>query len=343
MSRLLTCLTIAVVSFFAISPARADVFGIATLVAPPFVADADAQTLTGSWVAYQLDVMTDDGANITAIDVSQAAARGIFGTFHQQQLLFPAPADTPSGDPATAKSDTHLTPLTGALTGEASAEDNNGTNASNMVDNAFFNYGTGTFLTGAWGIPGASQSDTAKLAYIVIPTGSESSLNIIGSIATSTGTFSLDEMDFDFGGDPNGPANTPPTVDDLFPGEAGFDQHTLATLTNPASYQMQGTDAEDGDDANLDWTLNTFTGPFSNGGNPLPGSSNGNQMLSPTGLFTWDPTGSGRGYYFAGVTVMDSGGLMDTGILRVQVPEPGAFVLAGLSLIGVFASRRRLS
>ena len=147
-----------------------------------------------------------------------------------------------------------------------------------------------------------------------------------------------------FGGDPNGGENTPPTVDNLFPGEVTFDQHTLATATTPASYQMQGTDAEDGDDANLDWELNTFTGPFAiDGVTPLFGTGNGAQALSPTGLFTWDPTGSALGFYFAGVTVTDSGGLMDTGILRVQVPEPGVLVLAGIGLIGIVASRRRLS
>jgi hypothetical protein len=146
------------------------------------------------------------------------------------------------------------------------------------------------------------------------------------------------------GGDPNGGENTPPTVDDLFPGEVTFDQHTLATATTPASYQLQGTDAEDGDDANLDWALNTFTGPFAiDGVTPLPGTGNGAQALSSAGLFTWDPTGSALGFYFAGVTVTDSGGLMDTGILRVQVPEPGVLVLAGIGLIGIVASRRRLS
>ncbi len=177
--------------------AQAGVIGVATLVAPPFVADADGQTLTDpTWVAYQLSLVTDDGSNITAIDVSQGAGRGIFATFHQQQLLFPAAADTPNGAPNTLQSDSHLTPITGALTGEASAEDNNGVNASNMVDNPFFNYGTGTFLTGAWGIPGPSQSDTAQLAYIVIPVGSEPSINIQISVASANGTFVLDESAF---------------------------------------------------------------------------------------------------------------------------------------------------
>jgi hypothetical protein len=169
--------------------------------------------------------------------------------------------------------------------------------------------------------------------------------NVWPNIGATTVVTANTAFNIVMGVDPNEPGeNTPPTVDNLFPGEATFDQHTLATFTNPASYQMQGTDAEDGDDANLDWELNTFTGPFAiDGVTPLPGTGNGAQALSSTGLFTWDPTGSALGFYFAGVTVTDSGGLMDTGILRVQVPEPGVLVLAGIGLIGIVASRRRLS
>lgn len=134
-------------------------------------------------------------------------------------------------------------------------------------------------------------------------------------------------------------ANTPPVVTDLFAGE-DWDQETQAFNGTPASYQLQATDTEDGDDENLSWTLDGFTGPFDAGGNPIAGAGNGNQTVSSTGLFEWDPTGSTNGYYFAAVTVEDSGALTDSGILRVQVPEPSTMLLAGLSLVGVFARRR---
>ncbi len=137
-----------------------------------------------------------------------------------------------------------------------------------------------------------------------------------------------------------GTTDNDPVVTDLFPAET-YDQSIIATQANPASYQMQGTDVEDGNDANLGWQLDSFTGPFHLAGGVLPGTGNGAQSLSGTGTFSWDPTGSAHGFYFAGVTVTDSDGGTDTGILRVQVPEPGTIALASFALIGIVACRRR--
>ena len=189
-------------------------------------------------------------------------------------------------------------------------------------------------LLGQLTLPGANALSMEELEAV-----------LSGSAALFTGTdvFEVENptsisiiLELGMGGE-----NTPPTFQDNNPCCSEFDQIIQATRLTPASYQMKGQDAEDGNDANLDWTLDTFDGPFSFAGNPLPRPGNGDQTLSPSGLFEWDPSGSGRGYYFGGVTVMDNGGLTDMGILRVQVPEPGTFILAGLSLVGIFASRRR--
>jgi hypothetical protein len=113
------------------------------------------------------------------------------------------PDSSPVGPPANGRGDSHLTPIAGALIGSAPSEDNN-VSASPLPDTFVpfvggFDYGAGSFLTGAWGIPGASQTDTADLAYIVIPTGSElddSTLSVVIQVATSNGTFTIGRTAF---------------------------------------------------------------------------------------------------------------------------------------------------
>jgi PEP-CTERM motif len=160
---------------------------------------------------------------------------------------------------------------------------------------------------------------------------------------TTTADAGGEQFFFEYGSDANNPENTPPSVDNLFPGDSTSDQHTVATHTTPASYQLQGTDAEDLESA-LTWSLQGFSGPFQiDGTTPIAGSPQGTPAVSSAGLFTWSPGTSPKGFYFADVRVQDTGGLTGDGVLRVQVPEPCTMALVGLSLIGVFASRRWLS
>jgi hypothetical protein len=134
--------------------------------------------------AYLLTATTTDPNEvISAVDVSFA------GSFHQRwndsddDGVF---EPSPSGNSTAHNGDSRLTPITGALVGSAPTENNTGTGSS-LPDTATRDYGLGTTLAGAWGIPGASQTGTATLGYVVIPDGSVATLTY--AIATSVGTF----------------------------------------------------------------------------------------------------------------------------------------------------------
>ncbi len=184
-------LPVALVALSLSSVANAAVIGVVTqLPVPPF--NAPDTALLG-FSAYQLDVQTiDPSDSITAVDVF------LGGQFHQRwsDVNFDfVPDPTPVGPAANGRGDSHLTPLAGALIGSAPAEDNN-VSASPLPDGAF-DYGVGSFLRGAWGIPGNLQSGTARLAYIVIPDGSQFSMDIQVEVATRLGgTVGLGTPDF---------------------------------------------------------------------------------------------------------------------------------------------------
>ena len=148
---------------------------------PPFAAPDAA--LVG-FKAYQINAATTAGGEvISAVDISFA------GTFHQRwndsddDGVF---EPTPSGNSTSLNGDSRLTPITGALVGSAPTEDNSGT-GSPLANTATRQYGLGTFLTGAWGIPGPSQSGLATLGYLVVPDNVAATLTY--AIATSVGTF----------------------------------------------------------------------------------------------------------------------------------------------------------
>lgn len=168
--------------------ANAGIVGSATVVAPPFAAPDAA--LTG-FVAYQLSIATDDGSLISAVDVS------MLGKFHQRWSdtdFDGIPNPSPNGPASNGRGDTHLTLISGALVGSAPTENNN--IFPSPLPDGVFDYGVGTILGGAWGIPGPSQTTGANLAYIVIPEGSIPTMSINVQVATSNGTFPLDLGDF---------------------------------------------------------------------------------------------------------------------------------------------------
>ena len=138
------------------------------------------------WSSYQVGLATDDGDLITAVDVR------LEGHFHQRWPsgvgCFPF-CPSPQGAPSNNRGDSHLSPLGGRLVANPPTEDNNTASTSSpLLDSFYVDYGVGTFLMAAWGIPEASQTDSEPIALIVIPDGSRATF--IYDVATRTGRYS---------------------------------------------------------------------------------------------------------------------------------------------------------
>jgi hypothetical protein len=67
---------------------------------------------------------------------------------------------------------------------------------SPLADTPNYDYGVGTFLTDVWGITNATT--TANVAYIVIPKGTESLLDIRAVVANPQGQIIADLGERDF-------------------------------------------------------------------------------------------------------------------------------------------------
>ena len=66
--------------------------------------------------------------------------------------------------------------------------------------------------------------------------------------------------------------------------------------------------------------------------------------IDDNGLLTWNTAGLPQSFmddYVIPIKVTDLGGLMGTGSHTVRLPEPSTMILAGFSVVGVFARRRR--
>jgi hypothetical protein len=146
---------------------------------------------------------------------------------------------------------------------------------------------------------------------------------INGSGGFGTATLLLDFVYY-------GPSNTPPR---------GTDARVHFPAAGPGvtfTHQFGATDTQDPASA-LDWSGLQFStdGPVNPKLRPT---------LSPTGLFSWNTTGSPRGSYLATAIVSDSGGYRDMVVLTINtIPEPATVAMCGLAIIfaGRGCARRR--
>lgn len=314
----ISCIACLVVGLAFDSQLRAGVVATATLVKDPAngIPFEGAEAALGApWVSYLLELREDFGDGIAAIDFSFS------GPLYQRW-------DDLDGDgtfTATATGndvvggDSHLLNPGSALFGFGPLEDNSGV-GSPLSDSAQHDYGIGTSLRGAWGFPPASQSSLARLAYVVIPKGSESELDIVARCALPADGGCLtpfDETDF------FPQLDTPPIVTDI----EALASNTIGVPAGVPSNLYVALQASDNQlpHKRLDWELEGFEGPAALYQPDVSGST-----------FHWNVIGAPIGVYTATLRATDKNGLSDLGTLTIRVvPEPSGVLqlVLGIPLI----------
>ena len=145
------------------------------------------------WNSYQYFVRATAGERLSAVDVF------IQGEFHQRwaDIDFDGiPDPTPVGLPANSRGDAHLTPIAGALIGSAPEEDNSGMGSPLENPPPGVQWGVGTYLSGAWGVPGGDATEIA-IAQLVLPWGKVSDFDLRVIVANDQGApFTFRTLDF---------------------------------------------------------------------------------------------------------------------------------------------------
>jgi hypothetical protein len=168
-------------SFFVVAAAvNAAVVPVVTPVADPpgtpFLAPEAG--LGADWVSYQLNLQGTAGELIRAVDVR------IYGALHQRWVdLVPSP----NGAAADGKGDSHLTMPAGALPAILPRENNLGVGSPLPDDPGVVDYGVGSELLAAWGIPSALAASNTPIGYLVVPRNAAQSLKIAIQVAGGTG------------------------------------------------------------------------------------------------------------------------------------------------------------
>ena len=164
-------LAIFVISCSSAVPASAAIIGSVTSIKDPanglpFEPPLADGALGSEWVSYKLAIQATAGELIQAVDVS------ITAQLHQKWTdLAAGGAYQPSGNSGNMTgADSHLL-APGGLFGSGPLEDNPGTGSplSATNDNST-KWGVGTFLKGAWAVPGSAVS-SLDLGYLVLPRG----------------------------------------------------------------------------------------------------------------------------------------------------------------------------
>jgi hypothetical protein len=314
------------------TPAFAGVMGISSKVTT-FASPDDGLTGQG-YTGYILTLMTDDNSVISAIDVN------ITGALHQRWGFDDDGNSLPSPSSLNiTNGDSKLNAITGALVGAALTEDNSGT-GSPLADTATRNYGVGTFLKGAWGIQGPSQTNKATMAYIVVKDTDLSNIAVLAQVATANGTFSLTKAAFP---DLNG-GTVPPAVlvSSPVPG-AGIELNfgLLPPGQNPAPLPIALSNSAAGSNP-ITISSITLAGPDASKfvlTGTLPTSLAGGAAAQAFGV-DWGTPGQNAGVYNAQVLVNTSSGNLVFDV-QATIPEPATLALAGLAVVGLVGFARR--
>lgn len=315
------------------SVANAAIVGSATLQAnPPGVAfTAPDAALAAPWKSYALDISGNAGEIIAAVDVSISGPMHQRWTFNEDAGEF---VSTPNSANVT-NGDSHLRAIAGALFGAAATENNPGT-GSPLPDTATARYGIGNSLTGAWGIPGPSQSSNASIAYLVLQDSQIPDFNISVKVADGLGNIIADlGCSAFFGAACSTQTGVAPVVVDY--------TNTDATLNKVVATTI-GTSAGD---TPITWgNLSNFSYTPGFGALPsAPGLSKQPTWDPNTQAFSWDTSGSTRGTYVWNVLATNATG-NDTGVITVEVqsvPEPATLAMVCLAAFGCVSIARRRS
>lgn len=321
----------------ALGSADAAVEGTITLMRDPSIGlpftTPDA-SLPAPWVSYALGLRTTAGELIAGVEAT------LHGQFHQRWNFDEdlGSFQQTSNNANISNGDSHLRAAAGALFAFGPTENNSGA-SSPLPDTPISDYGVGTTLQGAWGIPPAQT--TTNLAYIVIPKGSQPTLNFAIRVADPGGNIIGELNEFSFvptfataqisgnGMVINDGDNTPRLEDrtDFGDVEIGsFTQRTF-TISNTGSQPVSLGPA-------------TLTGPYSLLG-PLPSTINpGGSANFSVQLDTTTPGFFPGSISFASNAYLN--GPFNFSLAAQVIPEPASTVLLAMGILGFAGGVHRL-